>query len=162
MLRGGSPQAAASTFPDRIVGQVTAEEMKDFGAIEPYRRLAVAALFLLYLVVIVGSLVPAPMLPPVPTSDKVEHSTSYLLLSYLPFLSFRIRRQVALAIGWAIVLGGVLELLQGLTATRTPDWLDFRANLIGVAIGTALGLLTWNLGRLTGRFRKRQPAGLRN
>jgi len=39
--------------------------------------------------------------------------------------------------GWAVAHGGVLELLQGRTATRRAEWSDFAVDAVGAALGAA-------------------------
>ena len=64
------------------------------------------------------------------------------------------RRSSQLWIGIAlVVLGGVLELLQGLTPTRTPDVLDITADTIGVLIGLALSMTVLMAGASASRTR---------
>lgn len=86
---------------------------------------------LLAVTVVVLSLVPpgggAALLP-----DKLVHFSAYLVLGFW-FASLALRRQW-LALVAVIALGGLVELLQGLTSYRYSDWLDFAANTAGVAV----------------------------
>jgi len=41
-------------------------------------------------------------------------------------------------VGWAVAHGGLLELLQGRTATRRAEWSDLAADAAGAAIGAVL------------------------
>jgi VanZ family protein len=91
----------------------------------------------LVLGVITGSLVPARMIEAIDVSDKLEHSGSYLLL--MAWFGGLYRRGLQPWVGLGlVVLGVVLDLLQGLTATRTLDPADMAANTVGVLIGLAL------------------------
>ena len=72
-------------------------------------------------------------------NDKGEHIVAYVGLMVWFGGMFRRTLQPWVAIA-LVVLGGVLELLQGLTPTRTPDVLDLEADTIGVLIGLALSM----------------------
>lgn len=73
--------------------------------------------------------------------DKALHAGAYLLLTILAaqfFLIFfkNINQSGFLAIIIAVLLGAVLEILQGLIDTgRTPELFDLLANLIGAIFG---------------------------
>ena len=79
----------------------------------------------------------------IPNVDKFEHILMYLILvcalcknfyqDYTEFYSFKM-------IMWTIVapicFGGVIELLQSYcTTTRSGDWLDWLADILGVLAG---------------------------
>lgn len=85
-------------------------------------------------------LVPSRDLPDLRLSDKLEHILAYVALSFW-FASVVVRRDylgLALAL---VAFGGLIELLQGwMGLGRTADWLDLRADVIGIAIGMALAL----------------------
>lgn len=55
----------------------------------------------------------------------------------------RWRRVLAFAVLAPVLMGGLIEILQACCTggRRTGDWLDFAANGIGVAAGTAIGIL---------------------
>ena len=72
-------------------------------------------------------------------NDKLEHAAAYAGL--MAWFGGMFRRSSQLWVGAALVaLGGGLELLQGLTATRTPDVLDLAADTIGVLIGLVFSM----------------------
>lgn len=72
-------------------------------------------------------------------NDKVEHAAAYAGL--MAWFGGMFRRTAQVWIGVAlVVLGGGLELLQGLTPTRTPDVLDLATDTVGVLIGFALSM----------------------
>ncbi|MEO8467518.1 MAG: VanZ family protein [Gammaproteobacteria bacterium] len=76
-------------------------------------------------------------------SDKAEHIGAYAGL--MAWFGGMLRRTSQLWIGVGlVVLGGALELLQGLTPTRTPDVLDLTADSIGVLIGLVLSMTVLN------------------
>ena len=64
--------------------------------------------------------------------DKLVHFCTYFFLGFW-FVSLAARRWL-LAFAAVILLGGVLELLQGLTPQRLPEWLDFVANTSGAVL----------------------------
>lgn len=92
------------------------------------------------LLIIVGSLLPGPVVAAISGYDKFEHVSAYLVLTL--WLSGIVeRRHYALAALVALLLGVALELVQGgLTATREMEWADVAANALGA--GAAL-LLAW-------------------
>ena len=97
--------------------------------------------WLMVLVVVGASLMPAKAVELLfgTLSDKLEHIAAYTGLMAWFGGMFRRALQPRIAIG-LVVLGGVLELLQGLTPTRTPDLRDLEADTVGVLIGLALSM----------------------
>ncbi len=90
--------------------------------------------------VVVGSLVPGRAIPALTVDDKLLHAGAYGLLM-LWFSGFY-RRGLYVVIGAALLgLGVALELLQGLTRTRSFDWYDVVANGGGIVVGCALAFL---------------------
>ena len=92
--------------------------------------------------VFIASLIPmpAPPMPLPPGFDKYEHIAAYGSLSFYfgQLLSrFRLHLRYALAL---FCMGALLEVLQGLTWYRSPDWYDLVANSIGILIGILLCL----------------------
>jgi VanZ family protein len=95
--------------------------------------------WLLVLGVIVGSLMPGRAMPDVSLNDKLQHASVYLLLM-LWFAGFYARRfYLAIAIVLC-ALGIGLDLLQGLTATRSFELYDIMADLVGIGIGFGLAV----------------------
>ena len=99
-----------------------------------------------------ASLMPArspviEMLGRVGLNDKLEHFAAYAVLGALPALeAFGSLRQRAGVIGFVVVLGGVLEVLQNLSPGRSCDWRDFAADAAGVLAGMVC-VRVWGLGR---------------
>jgi VanZ family protein len=95
--------------------------------------------------VIVGSLLPATDLPPVPAgADKLEHFAGYGALAAIAvqLVATRLPQRRA-GLGLA-ALGIVLEVLQSaLTVTRMMDGWDALANCLGVLAGLATVLAPW-------------------
>jgi VanZ family protein len=95
--------------------------------------------------VVVGSLLPAMDLPPVPAgADKLEHFAGYGVLAAIAVQLFATRAalwRVGLAL---VVLGIALEAAQFLlTSTRMMDAWDALANGLGVMAGLATALTPW-------------------
>jgi hypothetical protein len=78
--------------------------------------------------------------------DKAQHTLAFALL-VLPNACWN-RRALPVTALAAALLGGAIELIQPLVG-REASWGDFTADLVGVALGTALGtLLVQSLRRL--------------
>lgn len=109
--------------------------------------------------VVVGSLMPASGLPPVPFDgfDKVQHLFGYAVLStYAVMLFGRLRAQAMCAIG-LIALGIALEFAQEtLTSTRQADPADALFNSLGVLAGLSVAAtpLAGLLQRLDATWKK--------
>jgi hypothetical protein len=95
--------------------------------------------WLLVVGVIVGSLLPGRALDTLPLSlnDKMLHTSTYCVLTL--WFTGLYRRSLYLVIGGVLLgLGVSLDLLQGLTRTRSLDWRDMVANATGIAAGLVL------------------------
>ena len=97
--------------------------------------------WLLVVLVIVGSLIPGPALEAVAVdvNDKVMHASTYFVLMVW-FAGFYARTVYPLIAAVLLVLGIGLDLLQGLTETRTFDWYDIAMNGAGVIVGLTASL----------------------
>ncbi len=107
-----------------------------------FSRRAVRWLFLPALALIVwGELSPNP-LPDAfeATSDKLLHFTAYFILGGMAWSVFREGRRGALAVFVVIVLGGVLEVLQGMVGRDMSFW-DEVANTAGALTGVGAAVL---------------------
>jgi VanZ family protein len=102
------------------------------------------------LAVTVLSLAPAPALPSVDLSDKLQHALAYAFLATTGCFGFGLTRSRArLVVVVALSLfGGLIELTQPVLAARTASVADALANEIGVALG-------WMLARTTGAVLQR-------
>jgi VanZ family protein len=117
-----------------------------------FPKLWTAFAWFLTAAVIVGSLVPGPVLTAIPMRDKVEHAAAYLVL--MVCFAGLYRRGLYPAVAAALLALGVsLELLQLLTETRTFDLQDIAMNCAGVAAGLALSW--WLLGGWCQRVEQR-------
>ena len=91
--------------------------------------------------VIVGSLIPGPALEAVPSTSTTRSCTPALTSSSWCGSPASIRRTVYPLIAAVLLALGIgLDLLQGLTETRTFDWYDIAMNCAGVIVGLALSL----------------------
>ena len=88
--------------------------------------------------VIIGSLVPGPALEHVVhVNDKVLHASTYFALMVWFGGFYRPGLYLAIA-GVLVALGVSLDLLQGLTQTRSFDLYDIAMNTAGVTVGLIL------------------------
>lgn len=88
---------------------------------------------------IVLSLAPMPPSPVhVEHGDKLEHLLGYFLLAAWYVQLVANRRALAWRIAGLALLGAGIEIAQGFTSWRQPDWWDLGANLLGVGAGAAL------------------------
>lgn len=92
---------------------------------------------------LVLSLWPGGVPLPVHVWDKIEHAVGYFLLTGWFTGLYRRERYPRLGLG-CLLLGILIELLQGLTPTRSMELGDLAAN--GVGIVTALALAYLGLG----------------
>lgn len=111
-----------------------------------WRRAWLAGAGLIALAIVLGSLLPGPVVSVVSVWDKLQHALAYGVLA-LWLAGLYARRRAPLAAAASFVLGALVELLQGaLTATRTADPADLLANSAGIAAALALawtGLGGW-------------------
>lgn len=103
---------------------------------------------------LVLSLWPGGVPMPWPIWDKIQHGTGYTLIT-LWFTGLYPRDRYPRIGGACFLLGVCIELLQGLTPTRTADVLDALANGVGVSVGllfayTLLGGWALRVERLVG------------
>jgi VanZ family protein len=106
-----------------------------------YRRLWLAGALLIAAGIVIGSLLPGPVVETVGIDDKFEHAGAYFALT-LWLAGLVMPRRYAWAALAAFALGAALEAAQGLlTVTRETDGLDLVANGVGIAIALALAYL---------------------
>ena len=109
----------------------------------PYLWLSLG--WLLVIVVIVGSLLPGPVIQQItpPVNDKIEHFTAYFAMM-IWFAGLYPRAKHLRVAGALLFLGIALDVLQGTaTTTRNFELLDIAADAVGIAV--ALGLAYWLL-----------------
>ena len=104
----------------------------------------IAALSYAVVIFVVGSLPGAPAVTR-DVSDKLQHAIGFALLAWLWCRALRRLRPgwgvpaiLAGSAALTIVLGGALELWQGLLAYRSCELLDWVADGVGAAIGVGL------------------------
>lgn len=112
-------------------------------ALRSLRRPALwlSAWFAMIAAVVVGSLLPAGELPPVPFNgfDKVQHLLGYFVLSAFAVMLFARMRTQALCAAGLVALGIGLEIAQAaLTVSREADAADAFFNALGVLAGMAI------------------------
>lgn len=108
-----------------------------------YHKLWLSVGWGLVVLVIYLSLTPHPPQPGIelPFSDKIGHTLAYFtLMSWFAQLYPMPQQRFLIAIS-CLLLGGSLEILQGMGGTRVADWWDFLANATGVLLG-------WEIVRL--------------
>lgn len=96
-------------------------------------------LFIVYI-----SLLPAVSVPNVNLWDKLQHAGAYFVMATLAFKICSHRKQVYVATALVILLGGLLEVLQGFSPGRFGSWLDALANGIGAILALCLFLAITN------------------
>ncbi len=117
-----------------------------------FPKLWTAIAWFLTAAVIVGSLLPGPVVTAIPVRDKLEHAGAYFVL--MVCFAGLYRRALYPAVAAALLaLGLCLELLQLLTETRTFDLQDIAMNCAGVVVGLALSW--WLLGGWCQRVEQR-------
>lgn len=108
------------------------------------RELRLARLWLTLGWVLVGllvffSLVPAPPEPPgFPGVDKIMHLSAYTLVMFWFGLIYLPGRRLQIFVLGFVLLGIVLEFIQGLTGYRSFDYVDMLSNTLGVSLGWVL------------------------
>ena len=112
------------------------------GKFLPWVRRAGAWLFLPALAVVAwGELTPSPpsFVNDLFGWDKAEHFTAYFGLCLLASLGWGLRRSLGWVVLGVILLGGVLEIVQGMVG-RDADWHDELANSLGALSGLAVAV----------------------
>lgn len=112
------------------------------------QRIWWAAGWLGVVITLVVSLMPSPFTEGAPNTDKIVHLAGYGVLMFW-WAQLIIQRRWRLAIA-VVLLGIVIELLQGLTPDRQTDVLDALANSGGVLLGWLLARLSPNLPQRIG------------
>ncbi|TCJ16344.1 VanZ family protein [Parasulfuritortus cantonensis] len=116
-----------------------------------HRPLWLAVGWSLVALVTVLSLIPAPQLPHVGFSDKIQHAIAYFTLMawFGQVLGARLRPFLAL-----LAMGALIEVLQGMSGYREMSAYDQLANTVGVGLGW---LFTRLLPDLLERLETRLP-----
>jgi VanZ family protein len=84
-----------------------------------------------------GCLTPSP--PEIgfsfPEFDKLEHLVAYLGMSAWFAAAVTTRRDLRWVVACFVIMGGLIEIVQGLSGYRDAEWLDWVADCLGVAAG---------------------------
>jgi len=113
---------------------------------------AVRTLLIVVLVVVVWASL-KPTGSTIAGSDKIAHFLAYAALSGLGLLSFgRVWFQAGFVV-FCLLLGGTMEIMQGMLPHRVMGWDDMLANALGVAVAVAVywPLRSW-FDRLLGKW----------
>lgn len=86
-------------------------------------------------VVTVLSLLPAPDMPDFGFSDKIQHALAYFALMAAFGQIYGARRRLILLL---LGMGGLIEILQGLSGYRDMSFFDWVADAAGIAVGILL------------------------
>ena len=104
-------------------------------------------------IMVLGSL-PAPPAGPVRMSDKALHFLGFAVLGYLACRAVRYLKADASAAtavlgGFAAsaLLGGALELWQGVLVYRSCEFMDWVADMLGAALGAAATAGRWAVSK---------------
>lgn len=93
------------------------------------------------------SFLPGSGMPSVPGNDKWHHALAYFACMYCWGHWFRLPAQrLKLAIIF-ILMGALIECLQGLTDYRSFEWLDMVADAVGVALAWVVVTVQLSLQR---------------
>lgn len=109
------------------------------------RPVLLAVFWIVAVAVGVLALLPATM--PLPTTgwDKANHGLAFTVLGLLGATCWPVSRtRVLLALA---AYGGAIEIAQTFTATRSGEWLDWLADLVGLALAAAI--CAWDRRRYT-------------
>ena len=92
--------------------------------------------------VLVGALAPQADSPQLfALADKVVHSLAFAALALVGLRAYPTHLLAVCAL--LIALGGLIEVVQGYTSTRSQEWEDFFADILGVGLGALLARLVW-------------------
>ena len=92
--------------------------------------------------VLAGALAPQADSPQLfALADKVVHTLAFAALALVGLRAYP--KQLFLVCALLIALGGLIEVVQGYTSTRSQEWEDFFADILGVGLGTLLARLVW-------------------
>lgn len=102
-----------------------------------YKTWKVLGLIGLVLILIASILPQSGELPNIQHLDKILHLSVYMIASFYFHQLFKNNYFFKVSI-YLFLYSGLIELLQGLTESRSAEWQDLVANGIGLIIGYAL------------------------
>ena len=92
--------------------------------------------------VLAGALAPQADTPQLfALADKVAHTLAFTALALVGLRAYP--RHTWIVCILLIALGGLIEIVQGYTSTRSQEWEDFLADILGVGLGALLARLVW-------------------
>ena len=101
---------------------------------QPFAR---ALFWVMCFAVLAGALAPQTDSPQLfALADKVVHTLAFTALALVGLRAYPTHLLVVCAL--LIALGGLIEVVQGYTSTRSQEWEDFLADILGVVLGTVL------------------------
>ena len=101
---------------------------------QPFAR---ALFWVMCVAVLAGALAPQANNPELfALADKVVHATAFAALAFVGLLAYPTHLLVVCAL--LIALGGLVEIVQGYISTRSQEWEDFLADILGVGLGALL------------------------
>ena len=90
--------------------------------------------------VLAGALAPQADTPQLfALADKVAHTLAFAALALVGLRAYP--RHTWIVCILLVALGGLIEIVQGYTSTRSQEWEDFFADILGVGLGTLLARL---------------------
>jgi len=108
-----------------------------------FRKLWIAIGWNLVIAVIILSLIPPPPIMHVDYTDKIGHLIAYfVLMGWFAQIYHAPRQRIQFVIGF-LLLGAVLEILQGFGGVRYAEWADMVANSVGVVLAWQLTKKRW-------------------
>lgn len=90
----------------------------------------------------VAMLIPVEYLPIDTRNDKIHHGILFVIMTWLFYGCLRIN--LFLLAGLMLAIAGLSELSQLLSPYRSSNWLDLRADAVGICFAIAiLGIMLW-------------------
>ena len=106
---------------------------------QPFAR---ALFWVMCVTVLAGALVPQADIPQVfALADKVAHTVAFAALALVGLRAYP--RHILIIFVLLIGLGAMIEVVQGYTSTRSQEWEDFLADILGVGFGSLLARRFW-------------------
>ena len=101
---------------------------------QPYAR---PLFWAMCVTVLTGALAPQADSPQLfALADKVAHTLAFAALALMGLRAYP--KHLLLVCALLIALGGMIEVVQGYTSTRSQEWEDFLADILGIVLGALL------------------------
>ena len=98
--------------------------------------------FIGVLAVIALSVIPQEAKPDTGMSGKLNHIAAYAALALVGGIAFKRQRPLFMMVVGLLLLGAGLELVQALLPSRFASGYDVLANMVGIALGSAVAIST--------------------